>query len=267
MYWSNLHSPSKQRSATRVYQRTANTAAPAATGGNAYATKMDSAFSGGFGPWALDQCVHRRYKPSILAFSGPSAWEDDIVQSCPPADFCACDEIRDHVHTLLFNRSSLSERERSDLYWASLAPGFTVVSGLTSVSGGSWEHFDLVYEHSDGRRQVCSGAQRFTYSPQSGSTSPTPDWGKVARENKREAEYMTGCKIGVVWEPVCRRLPGRRGREVELCVATQAVGLPPEVKSAECQRIPRGQKSRMRKKLLKRKKLFRNSKQPVRRPI
>ena len=91
---------------------------------------------------------------------------------CPPAAFCACDGVRDKVHQLMFDRESLSAREKNDLFWASAAPGFTAVSGLTEVSGGSWEHFDLIYEHSDGRRQFCSGAQSFTYSPQDAPGGP-----------------------------------------------------------------------------------------------
>lgn len=140
---------------------------PGSSQKNVYTDAMEATFPGGFGVWSQSQCEHDSYSPSIIAFSGPSAWSDYLVPACPDATYCACDDLKDKFETLMFgDRSSLSSRQRSDVYWASLADGFTITQGFSSVSGGSWEHFDLVYQHGDGRRQFCSSPQSFSYSPQ-----------------------------------------------------------------------------------------------------
>lgn len=162
---------------------------PAADGGNLYSRALEASFPGeGEGTWSLSQCVAHSYSPSFLAFSGPAAYSDHFVPACPTAEFCACDEVKDKLETLLYDREQLSRTEQNDLFWASLAPGFELFKGFTEVIGGSWEHFDLIYTHSDGRRQFCSNVESFTFSPQTRFDSRqlvhTPE------------QYETGCSFG-----------------------------------------------------------------------
>ena len=134
---------------------------------NAFADAFNATFSGGFGAWSTAQCQHKSYSPSAFAFSGPSAFRDDFVPACPEARFCACGAVKAKVMRLLSPSGCTDDpRECNPSYWASLAPGFTLVQGFEKVSGGSWEHFDVVYEHPDGRRQFCGGTDQITYHPQ-----------------------------------------------------------------------------------------------------
>lgn len=166
------------------------------TKGNVKDAAMRATFGGsssGFGPWSTSQCVHHKYEPGFLAFSGPSAFEDDFVPACPKAEFCACGATRDKLKRYLTGGGTgwngFSRREKSSEYWASLAPGFTLAQGFSSVSGGSAEHFDLVFTHGDGRRQFCSTVTSFTVSPQlehnPGPHTHAPDG------------YTTGCSWNI----------------------------------------------------------------------
>jgi hypothetical protein len=66
----------------------------------------------------------------------------------------------------------------SPLAWASSAEGFEHFTGFSEVTGGSIAHFDLVYTHSDGRRQFCSGYPNIVYEDGVGEL---------------ETQYNTGC--------------------------------------------------------------------------
>eukprot|EP00662_Eupelagonemidae_sp_cell21_P051159 gene51159-5429_t len=136
-----------------------------------YENAVDATFGSGFGPWSLSQCSPVAYDPAWFAFSGPGEYDDYVFPKCPDAEFCACGDVKDKIVQLMNNRGSLSAREQNDLYWASLAPNFELVQGFTQVSGGSNEHFEIMYHHPDGsgRKQFCSSfTQSFSYSPQSG---------------------------------------------------------------------------------------------------
>lgn len=128
--------------------------------------KYESRVPGGFGDWGTNQCVRKKYEPSILAFSGPGAYDEYVFPSCPTASFCACGAMREKINALMFNRQSLGKREGNDLWWAAHAENFQLVNRYEGVSGASYENFNLLYTHSDGRKQFCSGVQSFTFSPQ-----------------------------------------------------------------------------------------------------
>lgn len=142
------------------------------TNGNLYEKAFEATTGHSFGPWQTGQCFHKEYEPSFLAFSGPGSFEGDFVRKCPKAQFCACGDVKTKIETLLNSRDTLSKREANDLWWAALADNFHLTQGFDSVSGGSWEHFSVWYDHGDGRSQFCGGIQSFTYSPQT-DNSPT----------------------------------------------------------------------------------------------
>ena len=137
---------------------------------NAFANAFAATFPpDGFGAWTTAQCQREEYSPGALAFSGPGAFADDFVPACPEARFCACGANKAKVQRLVSPDGCTDHpRECNSAYWASLAPGFTLVQGFERVSGGTFEHFNVVYEHADGRRQFCGGVNTMTYHPQMG---------------------------------------------------------------------------------------------------
>lgn len=142
------------------------------TNGNLYEKAFKATTGRSFGVWQTSQCFHKKYEPSILAFAGPGSYEGDFVRKCPVAQFCACGNVKTKIEALMSSRDTLSRREANDLWWAALADNFHLTQGFDSVTGGSWEHFSVWYDHGDGRSQFCGGVQSFTFSPQS-DNSPT----------------------------------------------------------------------------------------------
>ena len=146
---------------------------------------------GGFGNWNKDQCVYEEYSPSFLAFAGPGEYDGHFFPKCPGATFCACDGVKDSIMQLWNDRNSLSPDRKSDLYWASLAGDeYKLYKGFGDVTGGSWTHFDMVYEHKDGRKQFCGGIESFSFDPQQGM-----DW------NSDNTEYTTKYSSECEWFP------------------------------------------------------------------
>lgn len=166
-------------------------------GRNRFSAAVGATFAGGFGAWSQAQCKQHKYSPSILAFSGPAEYDDYFVPACPKAEVCLCDGARDKFTKLIRPGTpnggpptGFSPREKSSVYWASAAPGYTLVTGFSDVSGGSAEHFDLVYTHADGRRQFCSDtALSMTFGPQ-----------QSGPHTHRPSGYTTDCAY---WSASC----------------------------------------------------------------
>lgn len=186
-------------------------------GRNRFSAAVAQTFPGGFGAWSQSQCKRHTYSPSALAFSGPAAYDDYFVPACPKAEVCLCDGARDTFTKLIRPGTpdggppaGLSARERSSAYWASAAPGYTLVQGFTAVSGGSAEHFDLVYTHpDDGRRQFCAAtALSMTFGPQQagphthrpgGYTTACAWWSAACDDGFIRAGAATSCRVGGWW--------------------------------------------------------------------
>jgi len=157
------------------------------TKGNIYESRVP----GGFGNWQTSQCVRKDYDPSWLAFSGPAAYDNYFFPQCPTASFCACGAMKDKIHALMFNRQSLGIREGNDLWWAGHADRFQLVNQYESVSGASFENFNLLYTHSDGRKQFCSGVKSFTFGPQNDLAGA-----RYQQSYKSSCGYSPSCEYG-----------------------------------------------------------------------
>lgn len=177
---------------------------------NAYERAFEASESSGFGTWTRQQCVYEEYSPSWLAFSGPAEYDGYFVPTCPTSTFCACGTVKDDIKKLWSHRDSLPLDKRNDVYWASLAGDeYSLYRGFSSVTGGSWTHFDVVYEHTDGRKQFCGGVKSFTYSPQDGM-------GWNSEDVDFQHTYETPCAWSV-WSDQCDQDAGFVEKSSESC--------------------------------------------------
>lgn len=199
---------------------------------NAFERAFEATDSRGFGTWTTQQCIYEEYSPSWLAFAGPAEYEGYFVPPCPTATYCACDAVRENILRLWNDRESLPENKRNDLYWASLAgEEYSLYRGFSSVTGGSWTHYDVAYDHGDGRQQFCGGIQSFTYTPQEGM-----GWNSDDVDFKHE--FDTECAWSV-WADRCDEEAGYVEKSATSC------GFWSTTRTCEAKRTARGEYPRV----------------------